>query len=205
MTTIFDCYSLIQFICNKQKAGAPSPTDVSRALDAAQLNLFKYFKERGNEDALRNFIKSSNLTTTSSGLLAYPNDHAETLSLDETLSGIYKGIVEIEESQLQEALASVLYPIAANPRFIRSQAGIQIYPVDTHSVSLRYLAVPTTPFCAVTVSGNTITYNAAGSTQLQFSANYWIDIIHLALPYIGVNLSSEQLTSLVQLFNTAQR
>lgn len=201
MTDIFAVYQFISFVCNKQLAGSPTPAEVSRALDFGQQAVFNIYRTKGDEEALRNFIKTPSLTTTSTGVLAYPSDLAETLSIDETLNGVYTGIVEIEESQIQNALASALYPISSNPRYIRGQSGIQIFPATTHTVSLRYLSNPTTPLIAVTVVGNTITYNAAGSTQLAFPNNYWIEIIVHALPSIGVSLKAEEVMALSQTFN----
>lgn len=43
MTTIFDVYNFINFICDKNRRGYLSPEEVSSALDAGQNDLFHYY------------------------------------------------------------------------------------------------------------------------------------------------------------------
>lgn len=43
MTTIFDVYNFINFVCDKNRRGFLSPEEVSSALDAGQTDLFHYY------------------------------------------------------------------------------------------------------------------------------------------------------------------
>jgi hypothetical protein len=43
MTTIFDVYNFINFVCDKNRRGFLSPEEVSQALDAGQNDLFHYY------------------------------------------------------------------------------------------------------------------------------------------------------------------
>ena len=43
MTTIFDVYNFINFVCDKNRRGFLSPEEVSQALDAGQTDLFHFY------------------------------------------------------------------------------------------------------------------------------------------------------------------
>ena len=105
------------------------------------------------------------------------------------------------DNEIYEAKYSTLYPIAQNPRYQEFNGYSQLFPEKVHNVSFKYTRKPTTPVIGYTVSGNTETYDAANSTQLDFSTAYYGQIILRSLPYIGVNLSDAEISQLVGALN----
>lgn len=180
-------------------------------VDMGQQSLYEHFKplkEMGDDEATTALIPFNaaplSLTSSTSGVLTYPADYANTEAIYETINGQVVSMNTVLDVELADALSSVLYPIALNPRYLEMTDGIHIYPRAVHAVELHYLSRPTTPVIGYTVSGNTIIYDPTTSVQLQFSNQYWRNIIHHGLPYVGVNLSDQDLVGLYQLFGQPQ-
>lgn len=176
---------------------------MSSALANGQISLWNHYigeRQKGNElalIALKPFSRSANVTSTSSGVATHPTRYAET-------QGIFKGALSIRQithNELSYALNSVIYPIEENPRWIEGQGAITIYPNEVHTVKWDYIAYPTTPIIGYTAGLNSITYNPVTSTQLEFDSQYWNEVILLSLPYVGVNLANNDITSLQGLFS----
>lgn len=207
MTNIFDVWEFINFVADKYRNGYLAPPEVSKALDQAQNTLWYNFlgkRQNGNElalVALKPFYKTVSVTSFTSGLVNYPNAWAETQAVYKNADGVTISVRQVLHDELQDALSSVIYPISANPRYLEQETGIQIYPAITTSVSWHYLSKPTTPVIGYTNSGNQVIYDPVTSVQLQFDTQYWNDIIALTLPYIGVNLSDQELAALSQTFS----
>lgn len=206
MENIWDVYIAIKsLIADKVRNSAPSPENISYALDMGQLAAIAYFKplkENGDDlasTALASLIKTTSLVSSSGGLLTYPSDWYDTELISETVNGEFVSYNTIMDNEIYEAKRSVLYPIAESPRYQEVKNGIQLYPETTHAVMLKYLARPASPQIGYTVVGNTETYNPLTSTQLAFTPSYYPKIIQLSLPYIGVNLSDAEITSLYNL------
>ena len=191
-------------MADKYSNGYLSPEEVSSALANGQISLWNHYmgeRQRGNElalIALKPFSRQSSVTSNSVGFAAHPTNYAET-------QGIYDGgvnsIKQIVHNELSYALNSVIYPIASYPRWIEGQGGITIYPNGVKTIQWHYLAYPITPIMGYTTTTNGIIYNPATSTQLEFDSQYWNEVILLSLPYIGVNLGNQDITSLQSLFN----
>lgn len=207
MTTIFDIYTAIVDITDKYRNGFLSPEFVSRALDNAQLDLYNHFlplKEQGSDiatTALIPFKNSTTLVSDAAGLLTYPAEYGNTEAIYTEVDGTFTSITTILHTELMNAVNSALYPIAENPRYIEENDGVQIYPKTLHTVDFHYLSVPTTPFIGYTLSGSVIVYDAGTSVQLQFDRQYWLHIMLRAMPYIGVNLTDQDVSALSQLAN----
>lgn len=207
MTTIFDVWEFINFITDKYRNGYLSPPEVSKALDQAQTALWYNYlgkRQNGNElslIALKPFYKTISVVSDSSGLCLYPTLWAETQGVYQTINGQTVSVRQVLHDELQDALSSVIYPIAEWPRFLEQLTGVQLYPNTATTISWHYLSKPTTPVIGYTNSGNQVVYDPITSVQLQFDTQYWMEVIALSLPYIGVNLSDQEVGSLVQTFS----
>jgi hypothetical protein len=246
MTTIFDVYNFINFVCDKNRRGFLSPEEVSQALDAGQTDLFHYYwglpktsqflkgdaptpdygSSQSTLDALRPFRKKQDLSPTvlsSTSYLDLPTavpDYAYFLGLfsvgGTAIAGTNIGIQNIEQylfTELIDALSSSLYPVdfaaPGAPICSFDDTGIQIYPLsyktyatsNSYYLRLQYISKPTTPVIGYSVSGNTIvpaatTPSGVPNNNIQFGREYWMEVISRALAYIGVNLSSAEVSNL---------
>lgn len=137
MTTIFDVYNFINFVCDKNRRGFLSPEEVSSALDAGQTDLFHFYwglpstaqalkggaptPDYGSSqltlDALRPFRKKQDilpaaLTATSYlDLTTVVPDYAYLLGLysvgGQVIGGTNIGIVEIEQYLFSELIQAL--------------------------------------------------------------------------------------------------
>jgi len=209
LTNIFDIYETIIWITDKYRNGYLSPEDVSKALDNAQLDLYNYFlplKENGDDiatTALIPFKRSTTIVSNSTGALTYPADFGNTEAIYTEIDGVFTSIITVLHVELMNAMNSALYPIVQNPRFIEENNVIQIYPKTAHTIDFHYLSIPSTPVIGYTLVGSVITYDPGTSTQIEFDPQYWLQIMLRAMPYIGVNLTDQDVTALFQLTNNA--
>jgi hypothetical protein len=243
MTTIFDVYNFINFVCDKNRRGFLSPEEVSQALDAGQTDLFHFYwglpstaqalkggaptPDYGSSqltlDALKPFRKKQDMlpaVLTSTSYLDLPTvvpDYAYLLGLysvgGTAIAGSNFGAQNIEQylfSELIDALSSSLYPVDfTSPICAFEDTGIQIYPLsyktfatsNSYYLRMQYISKPTTPVIGYSVSGNTIlpaatTPSGVPNNEIQFGREYWMEVISRALSYIGVNLSSAEVSNL---------
>lgn len=203
MNNIFDIWNFVNFITDKYRNGYLSPEEFSSALANGQNLYWNHtmgLRQKGNELALitlKPFFRVSSVTSSSLGLALSPTNYAET-------QGIFigsKSVKQIVHNELEYALNSVLYPIADNPRFLQENNGVVIYPKQVHNIEWHYIANPSTPVLGYTTTTNAIVYDPTTSTQLEFDKQYWQEIILLSLPYIGVNLSNNEVVGLQEMFN----
>lgn len=205
MDNIFDIWETIKFITDKSRRGYLSPEEVSKALDLGQRALWTHFlnlNQLGDEIAqiaLNPFEISLSVTTDSNGEALYPSDYAKTESIvrdsDEKL------VRHTLFNEYEYCVKSSIYPIADNPIYLELKDRIKMYPKTPTAIDWAYISEPTTPVIGYNVSGKTITYNPSTSVQLVFGKEYWLSIVLKALPYIGVNLSDAEVTSLSALFD----
>jgi hypothetical protein len=243
MTTIFDVYNFINFVCDKNRRGFLSPEEVSQALDAGQTDLFHFYwglpstaqalkgaaptPDYGSSqltlDALKPFRKKQDMlpaVLTSTSYLDLPTvvpDYAYLLGLysvgGTAIAASNFGAQNIEQylfSELIDALSSSLYPVDfTSPICAFEDTGIQIYPLsyktfatsNSYYLRMQYISKPTTPVIGYSVVGNTIVPAATTPTgtpnkEIQFGKEYWMEVISRALSYIGVNLSSAEVSNL---------
>jgi hypothetical protein len=206
MTNIGDIYNFFNFVTDKYRNGYISPEEFSAALDVAQNTLWQNYigkRNSGNElalIALRPFYDSSTVTTNSSGFVLYPSLYAEMQAVYTSIDGVKKNVRDILYNELTDALDSVIYPVAKYPVYIKKQTGIVYYPLGVKSLDIEYIKKPTTPVMGYTTTTNSIVYNPVTSVQLQFDTQYYYEIILLAMPYVGVNLSNQEVSGLIDLF-----
>ena len=206
MTNIGNIYDFFNFVTDKYRNEYLSPEEVSAALDIAQNTLWQNYvgkRNSGNElalVALRPFYASSTVTTNSAGSVAYPSLFAEMNGVYTNINGVTTTVREVLYNELTDNINSVIYPIVKYPVYIKKSTTITYYPNEVKSLDLEYLTKPTTPVMGYTTTTNGIVYDPLTSTQLQFDTQYYYEIILLAMPYVGVNLSNQEVSGLIDLF-----
>lgn len=209
MQNIGDIWDSVNFVANKYLKGYLSPGEFNNSLAQGNnlwFNRKMSDRQQGNELALlalAPFKKSSPLTSDSAGLVTKPADYAETEGLYTTISSKVKSIRQILRNELQDALDSVIYPISDNPRFMENALSLEVYPKQATSVTLDYISKPTSPIFGFTANINGVVYDPTTSVQLQADKQYWSEIINLSFPWIGVNLSDKEISSLFQINQVA--
>lgn len=120
-----------------------------------------------------------------SGQVAYPADFARLLSVtvyrydNEQAVNRRKGVRLVNEDELDSALDSQVRPVTPDSPIATGNATvIQLYPAQSTSGEVQYLRLPKAPLYAYTTSGRTITYDDAGSVQVEFNDLYINDIIN---------------------------
>jgi len=111
------------------------------------------------------------------------------------------GIDQYLNSEIVETLKSTLYPVTVDSQvFVFENDLIQLYPRTTmpagYAAEVHYIALPSDVVIVYTVTGNTITINNTASTPPQFDSTYWVELVARALPYVGVNLSAQEVQAL---------
>ena len=109
-------------------------------------------------------------------------------------------------SEIIETLKSTLYPVTdVSQVFVFENDLIQLYPRKTmptgFAAEVHYIALPNDVVINYTITGNTITINNLttgpnASVPPQFDSVYWVELIARALPYVGVNLSAQEVQAL---------
>lgn len=207
MENIWDIFNFIRFVADKAINSTPTPEETATALDAAQTLYYKLMferKEAGDDKAnttLAPFRVSTTLTSNNTGYVVEPSNYANIEGMYGIIGGVFTEYNLIMDTELEYALWSRMRPIARNPRYREIPGGFQLYnsrtfPQNQATVDLNYLKIADKPVIGYTVSGNTLVYDPLTSTQLTFGRNQYVNIITLALPYIGVHLSDNEIIGL---------
>lgn len=201
MQHIGDIYNFVKFLSDKDGRGYVSPEEFSQALEAGQLAVFNAYRASGALDnltggALSPFVASTTFTTSASGEFTKPTGFVQVQEI------VVKGLTytPILFNELREARISQLYPLESYPRYMEQARRVVLYPQKTVNGTLTYLRMPAAPVMGYTVDSTTglPVYNSGTSVQLEIPEAYWLQVIHKALPYIGVNLSDADLVALSQ-------
>lgn len=218
-------HDTILFYLNKEQNGFVTHGEIDNVLDKAQLVLFNqyhtnpklpsqaqaalYGESQRIDDALSTFKAKYTFTalTTPSGVITLPSDYMHLLScyttvFNPTLSrNVYSGVQVLSEEELIERLESQVIPVSVDDpiAIMNSQNKIQLFPETGQIGGVYYLRRPIAPVFVYSQSGRTVTYNQAGSTQLEWRDFDINNIISIALSYYGLNLSSAEVMQFAQL------
>jgi hypothetical protein len=213
---INDIHNTILFILDKEQDGFVTHGEIDDMLDRAQLVLFNqyynnpkvpaaaqpqsYTQNQRVHDSLSAFKQLHTFTTanTPSGVLTLPNDFMNLLSLyttvyNNTLSrNVYSAVQILPEDELIVRLESQVIPVSADEPIgiMNKENKIQLFPELTSNGGVYYLRRPVKPVFGYTQSGRTITYSSGTSTQLEWKQNDLMNVIVIALQYIGINLDA---------------
>jgi hypothetical protein len=203
-----DLYNFYRYIVRKERGVFVTIPQFNANMDAGNLDAFmEYFKGYGADqqihDALRVFKVYQPFTSTSAGFVTYPSDYFHLLGNPFTVAGSTVNTLKfVNEDELSFALTSQQRPVTnAYPIGVDTSTGFSIYPQSTQTGAYFYLRRPASPVLAYTQSGRTITYNSAGSTQLEWEEVYWNNILAKALRYAGVNMDEKGISDFANQYN----
>lgn len=222
-------HDTILFIVNKEQNAYLSHEEIDSMLDRAQITLFNqyhtnpkvpartqsmlYGENQRIDDALSTFkdkmlFTSSPLTNiTSGGLITLPNNYLHLISLYTTnynaqlARSVYSAVQVLTEEELIERLESQVIPVSYDDPIciMNKQNKIQLFPEVAASGGVFYFRRPIAPVFSYTQSGRVVTYNSNTSTQLEWRDFDVLNIISIALSYIGINISSPEITQFAEL------
>lgn len=222
-------HDTILFIIRKEQNAFISHEEIDQILDRAQLVLFNQYHTNPKvpaqtqamiygdtqriDDALSIFKSkyTFNNGITASGIITLPTDYMHLISLytttyNSTLGrNVYSPVQVLNEEELIERLESQVIPVSTDDpiAIMNSQNRIQLFPEQPSSGAVFYFRRPLAPVFSYTQSGRAVTYNQVGSTQLEWRDYDVLNVISIALSYIGINISSADITQFAEL-KTAQ-
>jgi len=215
--TLFEMYSLIELIVNKDYEGnIITPERYKELIKVVSIDLFR--KKYGlpeqyqpgrpipkeyaditlkNTDDLKIFKMYVQDTAVASGVLPFPTGYAHrdeiTYKFIKTINAVDTTIprpVEIlREAQAAERRGNYTkQPTTQNPIGVVKSDGIYIYPNTITAVDFSYYRWPTDPVFAYTLGDGYITYDADNSTEFEWPVDEHMTLVTMMLSYIGINL-----------------
>jgi hypothetical protein len=203
--TLDDIYKFFEFIERKERGVFTSYAEKDRLFDASQLEVLEdfwriYAVEEFVHEALDVFKKTYQFTSAADGTVTLPSDYLHLLPNVITVTGSMMNLVRfVSEDAWPKAIRSQLRPVStANPIAKTYGNGFNLHPQSTQIGTVTYIRRPNAPVYAYTLGGSanrTVTYNSAGSTQLEWDDVYINKIIAKALGYLGINMSEAEVTA----------
>jgi len=199
-------YQFVQFVANKESRGWISPAEFNLAAELAQLEAYSkreavFIASKKILNDLRPFVKISEAITPSSGLCAYPSDlrHFNNAWMDSD----YEPIKELTQAELPDVMKStIVVPTTSYPAGVQRDTGFQLYPVSiSDNIRMEYIAGPTAPEWAYTLTSNRPVYASGSSTDFEFSEVLFMEIAASCLLHIGLNLDKESAAQYGAAFN----
>lgn len=199
LRNIQDIVDFERFVIRKERGIFISIEEATASLDTAQMDLMELFfadfaKTERIHDALRPFMVYQDFTSDATGKITFPADYMHFLGNAVVIVGstIYK-IIILNNNEWADAIRSQLRPATVTSPIAKDiSGGFQLYPFQTHYGQYDYLRRPATPVYAYTQSGRTITYNFAGSTQLEWADNYINPIMFRSLSFYGIDMDDDK-------------
>lgn len=212
-----EAFDFINFWVNKFTGSYYTVSELELVLDRGQMSLYedlqpKYATSQRIKDALAPFRATYDFTpsTTVSGYIVIPSNSNYLNLLDVQISflisnrTVYYPVAMINEDERANRLNSQIDPVTVTspigemtaPRFIR------LYPTAApgYTGTVTYFRRPVKPVFGYTViSGRVIVYNAATSTQLEWSENWQNAVLAKGLSSIGINLSAQDIEQYAEL------
>ncbi len=199
--SINDLYNFTRYIVKKERGVFITIEEAMANLDTAQLDVLEeFFKPYGAtqqiHDALRDFKVYQPFVSDSAGDVTFPDNYVHLLGQPFTVTGSTVNRVEfVNEDELPFALTSQLRPVTTSyPIAVDTATGFRIYPQSQQTGAYSYLKRPAAPVLDYTQAGRVITYNSAGSTQLEWNEMYWNHILARSLKYAGVNMTEQDIS-----------
>lgn len=201
-------YNLFRYIVRKQRGVSITPSQFTDNMDAGQLDAFQeWFTPYGDSqilhDALRPFRVYYQFTSDAAGIVAFPADYEHILGAAFTVSGsTVNEITFVNDNEWAFAINSQLRPVSlSSPIAIDRNTGFSLLPQSLQIGYFNYLKRPATPVLDYTFVNRVFTYNAAGSTQLEWADSYVNNIIAKALKYAGVNMDEQGVSAFAESYD----
>jgi len=202
-----DFQDIVRYFVNKEQGGWLSPEEIDTITHRAQMAWFAtclniYGKNQKSTDPLNVFSEKLPFTTASDGKITLPKTEGADPYFESLLSvsvsyydgtkNRFKPVKLLSEDEISERLDSqILAPTSTDPVGMESADSIQLYPQVSLTGYVYYLRRPKKPVFAYTQTGRTITYDQAGSTQLEWAETSINKILMKTINMFGVNLSDE--------------
>jgi len=222
METLWDIYSLIEFIGNKNFSGnIITPDRFNELIKVVNIDLFR--KKHGlpeeyqpgrpiprehaditlkNTDDLRAFKVHISGRAVSSGIMVLPPDyaHRETLVYNfsktiNTVATILPRPIEIlREAEFASREGNYTKrPTIQNPIAVLRNDGFHIRPATITVVDFAYYRWPVEPEFSYVLGDGFITYDAANSVETEFPKDEYFTLAKMVLSLVGVNLRENEL------------
>jgi hypothetical protein len=215
--SLFEMYSLIEFIVNKDFSGnIITPDRFNELIKVVNIDLFRnkygiseeYQPGRPipveyaditlkNTDDLKPFKVDMINTGVTSGVLPFPANyaHRDTLSYNytKTINGVAtllpRPIEILREQEFSSRTGNYTKrPTTQNPIGVVRHDGIHIRPDTITLVDFFYYRWPLTPVFEYTEADGYITYDVVSSVEFEFPVDEHLTLVAMMLKYIGVNL-----------------
>ena len=217
--TLFEIYSLIEYITNKDYEGNMfTPEQFVDLCKVANMDLFKvkmglpedyrpgapYPRQHIDVTQLHTddlkFLKDSEVLTLTDGLGDYPTDyftfdtlrHDYQRDVDGEATTIPRAIEILTEPELSMRLGNwTKQPTTWNPVCVIRNDGIQVYPITINQATLYYYRYPIEPVFEYDLEEGYITYNESGSTEFEWPEHLHMDLVRIILGYVGINIRDQ--------------
>jgi hypothetical protein len=215
-----ECYTLMQYIINKNQQGFFSPADFNKVINIAQKSYLDYLLgeyqkyqikrpvavvEFGQNERVRESISpliyGTQLRIPPNGGCPTPNDYEYTDSMWAVYGtyGIYNRIRFVQQDRLDSYVNSTIDPIRQNPIYLINHEGFLFFPQDIGLANLSYVRTPPSiVYATVNDSNNRPVYDPFNSVDPVWSNTDIFQVIVRALMLVGCNL---QLNNVMQLAN----
>lgn len=210
--TIFDISNFVQYLIRKERGVFQTYNQICANLHAGQMDYFQecfepYGVTNKLHDALRPFRVYYQFASNSAGMVVFPSDYQHLLGSPFTIAGsTVNEVVFVQESELPFALKSQLRPVSnAYPIAVDTTTGFSIYPQQAQAGFFTYLKTPNIPVVGVTQSGRAITYDAATSTQLEWTESYINAVIARSLKFVGINMDEQTISQFAETYSSQEK
>jgi hypothetical protein len=226
--TLWNIYSLIKLICNKDFSGnIITPDRFNELIKVVNIDLFRnkyglpeeYQPGRPipmeyvdvtlkNTDDLKAFRMVLVNTPVNSGILPFPEDyaHRDTITYNYTktinsVSVLLPKPVEILRGPEFDSRQGnyTKRPTTANPCGTVRSDGIHILPNTITAVNFYYFRWPVTPSFAYIKGDGYISEDSANSIQFEWPEDEHLTLTNMILSYIGINLREGDLVQYAEL------
>jgi hypothetical protein len=193
-------YEFVQFVSNKEFRGWINPDEFNLGAEIAQLTLYSELEaefaitKKVSTD-MRPFLGNASVAPAG-GLVAYSAiDSQFRHPISSYKTSDYKPVWEKKESELPKILDStIVNPTLDYPIVVYRDTDAHVFPTTlTDAITFVYLKSPNTPEWVDTGAGSRPVYDSGASTDFDFEAPMFIQIVARILPHVGMNLKEEQL------------
>ena len=210
--TLLEIHDFIDLITSKERGGFNTYAEKDAALDRASLTLFDFYKPQyaksiEAKEALAPFRVKYDYTTNASGQITLSSTatFVHLLAMDVMVTDAtapsnfvrdrrYPVMFPNEDELADRLNSQTKQPTTTSPiADIHGVGWYDLYPQVVHTGTIYFLKRPAKPVFAYTQIGRTISYNASGSTQLEWEEPYLNKLVLIAIRFLGINLDSDKI------------
>jgi hypothetical protein len=191
--TIDFIVTFIRVLFNKYRRGLFKLADVTTAIEAAQLEFYnehlKMYRESNNNvipQPIKKFVSSPSQITLINGVGSVPANFTKEITF--TTDAGYEGECLHPEEFDDRKRSLILPPTSEQPILKVVDGKVYVEPASVDKIFLTYFRTPNAFVYATTTDGDGrgYTFNAGGSTDIEFGREYAVDIAKRACVYLGI-------------------